>query len=218
MGAKGPVLLHVETPVHGRVLISPPADGPSRGLLVGLHGYAENARIQFDRLHQVGASGWLVCSIQALHPFYTRSDGEVVANWMTSLDRQMAIHENRHYVEIVLQRLRTQFAQPTELVLCGFSQGAAMAYRAAVAQPPGTTGVVAVGGDIPPELDSPMLGRLKSTLVARGMRDHHYPAEKMDGDLRRLAEARVPTCTYTFDGGHLWVDTLAPRIRAFLSP
>lgn len=212
-----PILLHVEASIHGRVLLSDPSAGAHQGLLVGFHGYAENAKTQFDRLLPVAAQGWLICSIQALHPFYTRTDGEVVASWMTRLDRELAIAENLEYVSAVLERIGSGFSAPPEQVFCGFSQGAAIAYRAAVLQPPRTVSVAAIGGDVPPELDRDALGRLKTVLVARGLRDRHYSAENMDEDLRRLALAEVPICTFSYDGAHQWQDVLAPRIRQFLA-
>jgi predicted esterase len=217
MGRRNPFLLHVETMIHGRVLMSEASAQGHRGLLVGFHGYAENARIQLDRLLPMASQEWLVCSVQALHPFYTRTDGEVVASWMTRLDRELAIAQNLDYVSAVLQRVRSGFASTPEQVFCGFSQGAAMAYRAAVTQPARTISVAAIGGDVPPELNREALSRLKTVLVARGLKDRHYSAEKMDEDLRRLALAEVPICTFTFEGAHQWQDVLTPRIHQFLA-
>jgi predicted esterase len=217
MGKGEPVLLHVETRVHGRVLLSGPPAGVFAGLLVGFHGYAENAQTQFDRLIPVAAPDWMVCSIQALHPFYTRTDGEVVANWMTRLDRELAIAENLDYVAEVLRRIAGRLAPDSSLSFCGFSQGTAMAYRAAVARPPATATVVAVGGDVPPELGREHLERLRQVLVARGARDRHYPEERMEEDLRRLAAAGIPARSFVYDGAHQWQDGLTPEIRRFLA-
>ena len=45
------------------------------------------------------------------------------------------------------------------------SQQTAMAYRAACAAPEGFGGVIALGGDIPPELDSRSLARIPALLI-----------------------------------------------------
>jgi hypothetical protein len=83
----------VATPVHGRYLVARP-DGDPAGLLVGFHGYAEDAETHLTALQAIaGVDRWLVVAVQALHPFYTR-DQRIVANWMTSQDRELAIADN----------------------------------------------------------------------------------------------------------------------------
>jgi hypothetical protein len=60
----------------------PEAPGPWP-LLVGFHGYGENAVTHLDAVQRIpGVDRWLIAAVQALHPFYTR-DQRVVANWMT---------------------------------------------------------------------------------------------------------------------------------------
>ena len=57
----------------------------SSHLLVGFHGYGENAEKHLVEMESIG-SGWTLASVQGLHRFYTRSE-EVVASWMTRQDR-----------------------------------------------------------------------------------------------------------------------------------
>ena len=90
---------------------------------------------------------------------------------MTRQDRELAIADNLAYVDGVIDAAsREMAATPARLVLAGFSQGVAMAFRAAAAA---TTrrvdGVIAVGGDVPPEIDaarSPARSR-RSSAAAR---------------------------------------------------
>src|SRR5512141_2000798 len=107
----------IETRTHGRYLVEP---GPSSRLLVGFHGYAENAeRCLAELLRIPGAGEWTVVSIQGLHRFYQSRTGDIVAGWMTSQDRLLAISDNFAYVEAVLHQL-----PPAETkVFLGFSQG-----------------------------------------------------------------------------------------------
>src|SRR6188474_2355549 len=110
----------LETAVHGRYLYE---DRGEERLLVGFHGYAETAEIHLAELEKLpGIERWSVASIQALHPFYTRS-GSIVASWMTKLDRELAVADNIAYVRRVLASLPA----PRTLVFVGFSQGATMA-------------------------------------------------------------------------------------------
>ena len=87
------VVRAIAVTTHGRYLVMAPAETPA-GLIVGFHGYAENAEIHLEALRAIpGVERWLVVAIQALHPFYTR-DERIVANWMTRQDREQAIADN----------------------------------------------------------------------------------------------------------------------------
>jgi len=198
---------HVETSVHGRFLHE---DRGNDRLLVGFHGYAESADTHFAELEKLpGIERWSVIAIQALHPFYVRSSGSVVASWMTALDRDFAIADNIAYVTNVLASLPT----PRTLVYCGFSQGAAMASRAAahVGRP---AGLLLLGGDIPPEIKSSDL-RLPPTLLGRGKSDEWYSDEKFKKDLSYL-ESTSRVVPLEFDGGHEWTDAYRNAAGRFL--
>src|ERR671914_443656 len=78
----------------------------------------------------VRAPDGLIVSVQALHRFYTRHN-TIVASWMTREDRELAIADNVDYVGRVLDDARRRYAAGGPLVFEGFSQGRAMAYRAA---------------------------------------------------------------------------------------
>ena len=197
----------LETAVHGRYLYE---DRGAERLLVGFHGYAETAEIHLAELEQLpGIERWSVASVQALHPFYTRS-GSIVANWMTSQDRELAIADNLAYVRRVLTLL-----DPTRtLVFIGFSQGATMAARAASSL--GSTGLIMLGGDLPPEIHADPTLVLPPVLLARGERDDWYTDEKFKKDLSYLeGKASVTACV--FDGGHEWTDAFREAVGEFLA-
>jgi predicted esterase len=198
----------LETSVHGRYLWED--RGPER-LLVGFHGYAETAEIHRSEIEKIpGIERWSVAAVQALHPFYTRS-GSIVASWMTSLDRDLAIADNINYVRRVLESLPT----PQKLVFLGFSQGATMATRAA-ASVRSAAGLILLGGDIPPEIhDDPGIV-LPPVLLARGERDDWYTPEKFNKDLSYL-DGKTDVRTCVFDGGHEWSDVFRSAAAKFLA-
>src|SRR5581483_8862807 len=133
--------------VHGRFLVRA---GPAERMLVGFHGYAETAEIHLDELLKIpGIDAWTVVSVQALHPFYTSREQRIVASWMTRLDREPAIDDNKAYVRGVLDSLHP----PQTVVFAGFSQGGAMAYRAA-ADFGRAAGVIVLAADVPPDVTS----------------------------------------------------------------
>ena len=140
----------IEASVHGRYLLEGPADAP---LLLGFHGYGEDAEAHLERMRGIPTSEpWQLCSVQALSRFY-RSRGElVVASWMTRQDRELAIDDNVAYVKRVVAALAEEGRVNGCLVVTGFSQGAAMAYRASARSLSRCSGIIAVGGDLPPEI------------------------------------------------------------------
>jgi predicted esterase len=169
----------IETTVHGRFLHE---DRGAERLLVGFHGYGEDAAVHLAELEQIpGIERWSVAAVQALHPFYTRS-GSVVASWMTSLDRDLASADNVAYVRRVVEAL----SPSRTLVFAGFSQGAAMAARAA-AYSVRAAGLVLLGGDIPSEIKEDEAVQLPPVLLGRGIRDDWYTEEKFKQDLSYLS-------------------------------
>jgi predicted esterase len=201
---------------HGRFLVSQPGGAGPWPLLVGFHGYAENAETMHGVLDRLpGAAEWLRVSIQGLHRFYHPKRGDVIASWMTREDRELAIADNIAYVDAVLDRLEREHGRPPCLVHVGFSQGAAMAWRAALRCARRADGLVAFGGDIPPELRDD-LAASPQVLVARGDTDEWYTAAQFEADLAALLEHGVRYEAFGFAGGHAWSEPVLARAGAFL--
>jgi predicted esterase len=196
----------VATFVHGRYLFE---DRGGDRLLVGFHGYAEAADANLAELRKIPRSEqWSLLSVQALHPFYTRS-GDVVASWMTRVDRELAIGDNLAYVQKVL----AQVARRRMLVFSGFSQGAAMAARAAAHIT--CSGLIMLGGDVPEDAKKAAT-RLPPVLLGRGIRDEWYTDEKFKSDLEYL-EPRTRVTRCVFAGGHEWSDAFREAFAEFLA-
>lgn len=192
--------LSVPAPTHGRVLVRDV--GPARGLLVGFHGYMESAEIQMQRLAAIpGSDRWGLVSVQGLHRFYRGRSQDVVAGWMTRQDREDAIRDNVAYVDNVIDATR---AGDEPVVFTGFSQGVAMAFRAAVRGRAGSKGVIAVGGDIPPELLADSSSRFPRVLLMRGGADDWYTAQKLAADVAALRARGEDPEFLTCAGGHEW--------------
>jgi len=207
----------IATTTHGRYLVAPPAGGGRAPLLVGFHGYAEGADAHLDRMRAIaGADGWRLVAIQGLHRFYQRRANEVVASWMTRQDREQAIADNVAYVNAVVDAVLEEWPDPPAIVYSGFSQGVAMTFRAASASTRPLAGVIAVGGDVPPELDAAALSRVPAVLICRGVRDEWYTTAKFDADIGRLRAAGAAVTPVAFDGGHEWSEPVLHAAAAFL--
>ena len=207
----------VITQTHGRYLVVPTVGTDPAPMLVGFHGYAESADTQLPRLRAIESSEhWLVVSIQGLHRFYQRRTEEVVASWMTRQDRESAINDNLAYVSSVLDAVSAAWPTEPSIVYAGFSQGVAMAFRAAVNSNAQRIAVIAVGGDIPPEIESGALARLSSTLICRGSSEEWYTADKLAQDARRLRESGVDVTALELPGGHQWSADASQAASGFL--
>jgi predicted esterase len=230
------------TQTHGRYLVDLPEH--AQATLVGFHGYQENAAINFDVLRQIAASPSTslrasrsigIVSVQGLHRFYppsrpgrsgppspgfgvasaARTPNDVVASWMTSEDRDLAIADNVAYVAGVLSAVAGEDGMMRPLVYVGFSQGVAMAYRAATLVQRPCDGIIALAGDVPPDV-APLASSLPPTLLGRGRDDKWYTAEKAAADLAVLRAAGVRVAEEVFDGGHAWVPAFIARSGRFL--
>jgi predicted esterase len=207
--------------VHGRYLVDrPDGDGPFP-VLVGFHGYAERAEHMLDVLRRIrGDRPWLLVSVQALNRFYTRSQ-EVVANWMTREDRELAIADNIAYVAGAIAAVRRDYPTTPHVVYAGFSQGVAMAYRALAfasekdRDVPPPAGGILLAGDVPPDV-APRVGALPPLLIGRGTLDDWYTETKANADLALLAAAGVSAQMHVFTGGHVWDDAFIAAAGQFL--
>jgi predicted esterase len=221
---------NVPVTTHGRVLIEEDVerDGATASLklLVGCHGYAQSADEMMEMLGRIpsgdgpahrslGGGGWTRVSIQALHRFYRGRSQITVASWMTSQDRELMIADNVAYVDAAIARVAGTRAIE-RLVFCGFSQGVAMAFRAAVRGAARADAVLALGGDVPPELLADAGAIFPRVLLARGTRDEWYAAAKLEADEASLRTRGAAVETLTFDGAHEWHPDFAERAATVL--
>ena len=102
------------------------------------------------------------------------------------------------------------------LVYLGFSQGAAMAYRAAAGSGHACRGVIALGGDVPPELAGRDLGPFPPVLLGRGTSEEWYDGAKMEHDVELLRGKRVDVRPCIFEGGHEWTNEFRAAAGRFL--
>jgi predicted esterase len=207
----------VETSVLGRYWVEDGLGATDSPVLVGFHGYGEDAGALLREVNLIpGVTAWTRIAIQGLHPFYRGRTGEIVASWMTRLDREAAIAHNIRYIATVLERELGARSVDPPLVYLGFSQGTAMAFRAAAGVERQCRAVVALGGDVPPELADGALANLPVVLLGRGTRDEWYTEEKLEDDVRVLRSQGVETRPVRYDGAHEWTDGFRATVGRFL--
>ena len=190
----------VSTQTTGRVLIEDSSGSSATRILIGCHGYGQNAEQMLDELRRIPrAQEWTLVAVQALHRFYTRNDQSVVASWMTREDREHAIADNIEYLNRVVSAVAER--TDTSVVFLGFSQGASMAARAAVRGARSARGLIMLGGDIPGDVrDDASLG-WPPVLIGAGIDDKWYGA-RVDSDVQFLESRGVSHEVVRFTGGH----------------
>lgn len=214
MTAARPTLATIEARTHGRYLVREPRTPASCPVLIGFHGYAETAGDHMDALQTIpGHEAWLLVCVQALHPFYTRQ-GRAVASWMTRDDRELAIADNIDYVGRVLARIRADYDANDTLVFSGFSQGGAMAYRAAANYR--ASGLIVLAADVPPDVAGHRAVALPPVLLGRGTKDAWYSEARQAADRAELERLGVHVEACVFAGGHEWTDTFRNAAADFL--
>jgi predicted esterase len=197
----------VTTSIAARVLIDEAPTAEPAGFIMAFHGYAEAPEQVLEGVRAIpGIEDWTVVAPMALHRFYrrggSRSD-QVVGSWMTREDRDLAIRDNLSYANRVIESVEIARAKP--VIFLGFSQGASMAYRAALLGSRRAAGIVALGGDIPPELRA-LAGRgdWPEVLIGAGDHDQWYTAAKLEVDEAALSECGVVPYVVRYAGGHAW--------------
>jgi predicted esterase len=210
------ITLHIlPTVTHGRILVRDARAAARRGILVGFHGYMENAHVQMQRLEEIpGSAAWTLVSVQGLHRFYRGRSEDVVASWMTREDRDEAIADNLAYVSAALEQVPHD--QSTRIVYTGFSQGVAMAFRAGVLGSPRGCGIAAVGGDVPPELLARAAGEFPAVLLARGVRDEWLTVSRFERDVAALTGKGVAVIPKIYDAAHEWTTDVSQAVAEFL--
>ena len=210
----------VPASTNGRVLVSSPIGARPAPLLIGFHGYGENAERHLDTLRTIDETEhWRIASVQGLHRFYEQRTGDVVASWMTKQDRDLAIADNLTYVHNVVTTLRRPdtIESTMPLVYVGFSQGVAMAYRAALRGGHRCQGLLILAGDVPPELHNTPTADWPPILLGCGTRDKWYTSAKLSTDKAIFESRHVPFKTVVFDGGHVWHPNFLDAAAAFLA-
>lgn len=210
-----PAVHTVATGTHGRYLVDAPAGAGPWPVLMGFHGYAETAATHLEELARLDpAHAWLRVSVQGLHRFYTRAQ-DVVASWMTREDRTLAVADNLAYAAAVRAAISRDYATTAPLVMVGFSQGAAQAYRAGLAAGAQCAGILVLGGDLPPDVAAEAAA-LPPVLIGRGLDDPWYSAAQLADDRERLTAAGASFSVCEFDGAHEWADLFVQAGAAWL--
>lgn len=195
-------------------------------LVIGFHGYAESGRtshLKIKRLIRQSPSKNQSIDLltpQGLHSFYGKR-GRVVYSWMSKENRELHIQNNRSYFEGMLKSALDE-NKYEEVILIGYSQGVAMAWRGievvqSIYPKNVRLKIISVGGDIPPDIcfESIKTKNFKVKFL-RGQNDVLYTENDLVNDEKTLEEHQIPFESVSMKTGHRWVDETSRVVLSVL--
>ena len=184
------------------------ADTPGAALIVGLHGYGMDAR-QIETLVKVepqadhafaalqapvpvegGGGAWYPVDDSAGHVAVDPDNVRLSADWVAGATAALIAETG---------------ADPAQVYIIGFSQGASMALGLALTHPDVAAGYIAFAGGLPPEVraeDWTVEGGAP-VLLGYGTRDARFSAEELDATVATLSDAGLSVQLETFPVPHV---------------
>ncbi len=222
----------LETTLSVRVPLRLLSAGTTEGagsapILIGLHGYGQDADSLLPILLRVAPPGFLVVSLEGPESAYLEGASTSAPrrgfHWGVSTrpDDNRAVH--RACVAEAITWARAHGGDPERVFLLGFSQPCSFNYRLALAPPHGVPfrAIAAICGGIPGEwkANGPGTGASRETdvLHVSTRKDDIYTLGKTAHYRERLA-ARFRSATHSlYDGGHRVPSAAAGEVRAFFA-
>ena len=193
----------------------PEQKGP-HPLLIVLHGFGQVARQFITVFEPLAKKGILVAAPQGAHQFYTHlKKGQVGFSWLTRYERDQSVVDFVGYMEQFYKLLQERFEVDSQRVfMLGFSQGVSMAYRTWAHSSLPVRGVVACGGDLPPDIVEQLEGLPPiQILLVHGRQDENVPPEKAQEALKHLRARGLKPELFDFEGGHVVPSVVLPEVE-----
>ena len=121
-------LKHFKSTKHYRFKYIQAKTKQAENLLVSLHGYGQLIEY-FSKKFTSLTEHYSLLFPEGMHRFYLNGTaGRVGASWMTKEDRQLDINDNMHWLSELIKEVKRK-QRYRNIVLLGFSQGGATAFR-----------------------------------------------------------------------------------------
>ncbi len=188
-------------------------------LLIVLHGFGQVARQFIKVFEPLAKKGILVAAPQGAHQFYTHlKKGQVGFSWLTRYERDQSVVDFVGYIEQFYKILKERFEVNSQRVfMLGFSQGVSMAYRTWAHSSLPVRGVIACGGDLPPDIVE-QLDSLPpiQILLVHGRQDEEVSPEKAEEAREHLAAHGLEPEFFDFEGGHVVSSRALPKLEGMI--
>lgn len=178
-------------------------DPGSDKLLIVLHGYGQLAQYFIRKFSHLDES-WYVVAPEGMHRFYLNGNsGRVGASWMTKEAREKDIEDNLNLLEQLVEDL-TSVHPYKEIVLLGFSQGAATAARYFYSTRQEISRLIVWASVFPPDIDKDQLFGKRAeqgkNVFVLGRQDEFFNGQQQREVLRFFRESGFQTIE--FEGNH----------------
>lgn len=172
-------------------------------LIIATHGYGQSCKGFIKHFTSFRDKNIIVVAPQGMNQFYW-NNGRPGFSWMTSYMREYTMSDNLVYMAQLYEQIQDNYGFDEEKVfLLGFSQGVAMAFRFASVGHIKPKGVIACGGDLPPDVKD-KLDSLDHypVLVVHGEQDEMVKPIKSEECIEALTAHGFPVDKHFFDGAH----------------
>lgn len=196
----------------------PEQRGP-RPLLIVLHGFGQVAGQFIKVFEPLAGKGILVAAPQGAHQLYTNlKERRVGFSWLTKYERDQSVSDFVAYMGQFYKLLQESCEVDSERVfMLGFSQGVSMAYRTWAHSSLPVRGVIACGGDLPPDIIEQLEGLPPiEILLVHGRQDEEVSVEKAREALQHLRAAKLKAELFDFEGGHVVPSRALPIVERMI--
>ena len=197
-----------------------PAANAPWPVLILLHGFGQVAAEFLSVFSPLPERGILVAAPQAPHQYYKNlAERRVGFSWLTRYERDQSIRDFVGYLEKFYDLLLHDYRIDRQRIfVLGFSQGVSMAYRLWAHSRIPLAGLIACGGDLPPDVAE----RLRvlpplPVLLVHGRRDQVVPLSKAREAHSQLSAHGLPADLFEFEGEHLIPPEAMPRILQLMA-
>lgn len=188
-------------------------------LLLALHGWGETCRRFIQPFVPLRKNNLVIVAPQAPHPFYVKLETKRVGfTWLTKYERDRAVDETNRYLETVIAQVDGQHRIDSRgVILLGFSQGVSVAWRFALSGLRPVVGLIACGGDLPPDVREKLAERGRfPVLAAHGSEDRIVPKTAREKAVEVLEKEHFSVEVLDYAGGHRITPELVEEIGVWI--
>ena len=178
-------------------------DGPK--LLYVLHGYGQLAKFFIRKFKAAEGLNYTIVAPEGLHRFYLQgTSGRVGASWMTKENREHDIQNYLNYLDALHAQLTAE-RDWAEIVVLGFSQGVATAFRWLAESDIKPSKFLICSGLVPPDVDlnikKAIFDPIKMTYFS-GVNDPYRTEASVQEFYDAVASSKLDMELVNFDGVH----------------
>lgn len=131
--------------------------GENTPLLIAVHGYGAHKHYMMREAKLIAPQNFAVAAVQAPHQHFRQTDAgyKVGFGWLSDFkpDESVVIHQN-FLLDVIENLSQRKLIDRRQIYLYGFSQACALNFRFALTYPEIMSGVLAVCGGVPSDLET----------------------------------------------------------------